>query len=76
MESFNLKSSKFDVCLEGKLNLQYRHPAKGSVKVGTPYRCCSVDIVKEVKNFVFGLSLTFINVASAFFLRKDSRRVT
>ncbi len=36
MESFNLKSSKFDVCLEGKLNLQYRHPVKGSVKVGSP----------------------------------------
>jgi hypothetical protein len=33
METFNLKSSKFDVSEEGKMIVYFRHPEKGSLKV-------------------------------------------
>ena len=41
MESFNLKSSKFDVSQEGKINVYYRHPERDSIKVGTSARYAS-----------------------------------
>jgi hypothetical protein len=42
METFNLKSSKFDVSEEGKMNVYYRHPEKGSIKV--PVKLIMIEI--------------------------------
>lgn len=39
MESFNLKSSKFDVSQEGKMNLYFRHAEEGPVKTVSEKSC-------------------------------------